>query len=93
MSALSRYVSSVFSRLLFADEQLLKNLPLAPLAPPPKLGRVPSSFAIGGAFVKTILPPFRPLRPFCPRRDRLRDARRRSPLSDSGRVCYRFENS
>ena len=47
-------------------EKFLKNLPLAPLAPPPKLGRVPSSFAIGGAFVKSILPPFRPLRPFCP---------------------------
>ena len=72
-------------------EKFLKKLPLAPLAPPPKLGRVPSSFAVGGAFVKSILPPLRPLRPFCPRRDRLRVGWRRdqkpswySPLSDTG---------
>ena len=80
-------------------EKFLKNLPLAPLAPPPKLGRVPSSFAIGGAFVKSILPPFRPLRPFCPRRDRLRmswmpdqDLSWYLPLSVSGRVCYQSAN-
>ena len=70
-------------------EKFLKNLPLAPLAPPPKLGRVPSSFAVGGAFVKSILPPFRPLRP---RRDRIKDEldARSKPFLVLATVCLRL---
>ena len=44
-------------------EKFLKNLPLAPLAPPPKLDGTRPSFAVGGTFEKSILPPFCPLRP------------------------------
>ena len=51
-------------------KRFLKNLPLAPLAPPPKLGETRSSFGRRGTFGKSFLPRFCP---FCPRRDRFRD--------------------
>ena len=35
----------------------MKNLPLAPLAPPPKLSGKWSSFEIGGTFARSFLPP------------------------------------
>ena len=47
----------------WAEKVPSKNLPLAPLAPPPKLDGTRPSFAVGGTFEKSILPPFCPLRP------------------------------
>ena len=44
-------------------KKFFKNLPLAPLAPPPKLDGTRPSFAVGGTFEESILPPFCPLRP------------------------------
>ena len=47
-----------------------KNPPFAPFAPCAKLGRIRSSFGRQGAFGKSFLPCFCPLRPLCPVRVR-----------------------
>ena len=70
---------------VFSAEKVLKNLPLAPLAPPPKLGETRSSFGRRGTFGKSFLPRFCPLCPFCPRWDCLcfmRLGRLNEPMCD-----------
>ena len=50
----------------FGGEKVSKNLPLAPLAPPPKLTDDRSSFEIGGTLVSLNLPRICPTCPICP---------------------------